>query len=693
MSEYWVSIEGQSSEDANVVFLPNGQNESVSTLLKEIVNSKLYPISIVSEITKITLDGKELKPRNKLKDLGVKEDSTFVLTIKESKRASSFDDDDFDGNVAAGGDESTKQEKKEEKEEEKKEENFKAFTVNRKKEDKDSDVEVILVITDKNLRNTLRDVTALETTYDTVPKINAFELNPFLDKLKDSADDEYGPEGLKELVTFLEKEFGDVQEKIKAMLDAGLISYSYLWYIYNKGKLVYGFQDDTDAIVGAEITGYNYQTSFLGKYFTIDGKVVKSNGSKFFNSQKSFVVPYFRGTKPISKLSVQPLNDEMRETLTERGKKFQKWAAKVQYLNYKGPIMWKTYWSVMLYKADGRCMLDIKGFKHMNPDYSHPEWHDNSNRQESFDTIPETDLWMTYPLVSGFSFSAKKWGELLIEHFTDMTYDDDAFHRLVLPETKKHLIKALVENQANNFSDIISGKGGGCIFLLHGSPGVGKTLTAESIAELLHRPLYSIGVGELGTTTDTLERKLRDILDISTSWNAVVLIDEADIFLEKRTKTDVNRNALVGIFLRLLEYHQGVLFLTTNRVSNFDPAFHSRISVALKYKDLEHGEREQVWKTLFEAAGIKDIPTTDLAKHDLNGRQIKNSIRLAQALAHSRKSPVTYNDLVETIKVSEQFKDDLEKQHILEKVKAEEEKQKEEEGALMMKSSLGVKKQ
>jgi hypothetical protein len=54
---------------------------------------------------------------------------------------------------------------------------------------------------------------------------------------------------------------------------------------------------------------------------------------------------------------------------------------------------------------------------------------------------------------------------------------------------------------------------------------------------------------------------LREILEIASVWDAVVLIDEADIFLEKRTEEDIKRNALVGIFLRLLEYHQGVLFL------------------------------------------------------------------------------------------------------------------------------------
>jgi len=196
-------------------------------------------------------------------------------------------------------------------------------------------------------------------------------------------------------------------------------------------------------------------------------------------------------------------------------------------------------------------------------------------------------------------------------------------------------------------------------FLLHGSPGVGKTLTAESIAEFLHRPLYSVSVGELGTTTDTLEQNLKDILQVAATWNAVVLIDEADIFLEKRTKRDVQRNALVGIFLRLLEYHQGVLFLTTNRVKIFDPAFHSRISIALKYKDLELEERSQVWTNLLHAADISNIKPEELAKFDLNGRNIKNCIRLAQALAKSQAVTVTMDHILQTIAAAEQFKEDI----------------------------------
>ena len=53
---------------------------------------------------------------------------------------------------------------------------------------------------------------------------------------------------------------------------------------------------------------------------------------------------------------------------------------------------------------------------------------------------------------------------------------------------------------------------------------VGKTLTAEAISEYLHRPLYAVSVGELGTSVVELERKLSEILEVASIWNAVILI-------------------------------------------------------------------------------------------------------------------------------------------------------------------------
>ncbi|RIB27071.1 hypothetical protein C2G38_1920743, partial [Gigaspora rosea] len=111
---------------------------------------------------------------------------------------------------------------------------------------------------------------------------------------------------------------------------------------------------------------------------------------------------------------------------------------------------------------------------------------------------------------------------------------------------------------------------------------------------------YAANVSELGVTPKELEDKLSEILEIASIWNAVILIDKVDIFLEQRSKNDVNRNALAGIFLRLLEYHQGILFLTTNCVESFDKAFHSRISIILKYDDLDELSRAQVWRTFID---------------------------------------------------------------------------------------------
>jgi len=164
---------------------------------------------------------------------------------------------------------------------------------------------------------------------------------------------------------------------------------------------------------------------------------------------------------------------------------------------------------------------------------------------------------------------------------------------------------------------------------------VGKTLTAEGISEFLQKPLYMVGAGELGTDSRTLETQLSRILDIAHVWGAVLLLDEADVFLERRSVHDLQRNALVSIFLRLLEYFQGILFLTTNRVETFDEAFQSRIHIALRYNDLDKKARRVIWKTFLgmvarEESGsdcqLRDIVNDEelegLARRELNGRQV-----------------------------------------------------------------------
>ncbi|KAJ5137164.1 hypothetical protein N7448_005718 [Penicillium atrosanguineum] len=284
----------------------------------------------------------------------------------------------------------------------------------------------------------------------------------------------------------------------------------------------------------------------------------------------------------------------------------------------------------------------------------------------------EEELLVASPVVLGFAFSEKLWLEFTISGISDIEWNADAFGSLVLPNNQKSIVKALVESHtfhaAENIDDVIQGKGKGLVAVLHGPPGTGKTLTAEGIAELLQRPLYMVSAGELGTDSRTLEAELNKILDIAHSWGAVLLLDEADVFLEKRTIHDIHRNALVSIFLRLLEYFQGILFLTTNRVETFDEAFQSRIHVALRYGDLTTKAKRSIWKMFLERVrAIEGVHTGSfseedydvLSRHTLNGRQIKNSVRTAQALAVNESSPLSMDHIKRVLDVAETFDQDL----------------------------------
>lgn len=147
----------------------------------------------------------------------------------------------------------------------------------------------------------------------------------------------------------------------------------------------------------------------------------------------------------------------------------------------------------------------------------------------------------------------------------------------------KDLILALVTNQlsAKTSTDVIENKGNGLIMLLHGPPGTGKTFTAECVAEIAKKPIYSVTCGDIGTEPEAVEKYLESVFHLGKIWDCVVLLDEAVVFLEQRTLQDLKRDALVSVFLRALEYYEGILILTTNRVGTFDEAFKSRIQLAL----------------------------------------------------------------------------------------------------------------
>ncbi|KAL4739348.1 P-loop containing nucleoside triphosphate hydrolase protein [Aspergillus similis] len=268
--------------------------------------------------------------------------------------------------------------------------------------------------------------------------------------------------------------------------------------------------------------------------------------------------------------------------------------------------------------------------------------------------------------IRGFAFNDKKWRTLLVERILDIDWNEEAFDRLVMQHHKKELIKALVtvHSTSARSTDIIEGKGNALIILLHGGPGTGKTLTAESVAELTRKPLYRVTCGDIGTNAEEVEKYLQSVLLLGTIWGCVVLLDEADVFLEERRETDLQRNALVSVFLRVLEYYHGILILTSNRIGTFDSAFKSRFQLAIHYPTLNVTGRREIWRNFIKGLS-KTLPDVnidglmgridDLSQVNLNGRQIRNTVQTALQLADFRKETLDYRHFERVIKVVEEF--------------------------------------
>ena len=299
-----------------------------------------------------------------------------------------------------------------------------------------------------------------------------------------------------------------------------------------------------------------------------------------------------------------------------------------------------------------RVVLDARAYNHYFRRLSVSKWmkRDELNDALTADEADQTIFMYCCPEFYCFALQPKKWVRVWIDGLEEVSFNETAYPSLVLPSDHKELLLAFAEAQIDGygFDDVIAGKGQGILMLLAGPPGIGKTLTAEAIAEHMRRPLYSVSAGELGTSAGGMENELDRVLELSTRWNAILLIDEADVFLERRADNDLQRNSIVSVFLRKLEYYRGIMFLTTNRHHSFDEAFKSRIHISMRYPDLDASARRLIWANFLKKTqdiyqhGV-DVNTEELdqlSKKKLNGREIRNIVKSAQLLASRSKQPL-----------------------------------------------------
>ncbi|KAK2734388.1 AAA family ATPase [Colletotrichum kahawae] len=400
------------------------------------------------------------------------------------------------------------------------------------------------------------------------------------------------------------------------------------------------------------------------------------NGTVFGSVNTTITLDRFIGTKNITELPVYPIkyhpdHHNLLESLKVRGLEY----SRLCLGGAKAPVAQKTFGS------------------HVH--YSGPVWelppHDETRRQQSaswssrssfssitspnlssatrvveeftgipFDELTEMDLASFPPIIPGFTLTKRLWGFFLVSHVGQIDWNEEAFNSLHLESQRKDAVWRLVREHrlgTSMFDDVVAGKGRGLVFLLHGPPGSGKTMTAaEVVAESLQCPVYYTSGGELGLDMWEIESNLRLIFKRMQRWGAVLLFDEADTFMAQRSEDNIERNALVSILLRMLEYQSGILFLTTNRIDDFDTAFFSRIHVRLEFDKPGAPQRTLIWSYLAEKDGhaISQEEFAKLGNLPMDGRRIKNVLRVASLLCRSRDAAgkTTVDDVKKSLRIS-----------------------------------------
>lgn len=488
----------------------------------------------------------------------------------------------------------------------------------------------------------LRQTTKMDRFYKNVATVRLDELFTHYVLIKKASENKQ--KYLDDLVELLDLVYSDVLKSYKEMETNKIINYDMLFLKFYSGLKV-TFNDKFGTQVCGKITSTRYEHNHYGDKFTVSVEFLCARKDHFTKYIADIPIDGFEGVQDIDDLPLEVVNDgdTLNEFFLRRSEKI------LEIIN--GHHMKKCKCVSFLVDPDGdekksltgKVMIDIENYVAFNPNSRFYVGRKNKK--------VEIDLATIYPLVPIYSFENKCWGVSDIENFIDVEFDESIYDNLIMEPIRKDLILAISKHSyTNTMVDNVTGIEPGCIMLLQGASGTGKTSTAKMVSEKIHAPLYTATSGELGTTPNEIEESLENIFKLVFAWKAIFLLDEADVFLECRDNYHMERNNIVAIFLRMLDKFTGVMFLTTNRVDAIDPAFNSRISIQFDYDNLSTEQRKLIWTRNLECNKIElsnDV-IDNFSVRNVNGRQIKNIVKLSTSLAIHAERQAHANDF-ETI--------------------------------------------
>ncbi|KAF2968569.1 hypothetical protein GQX73_g4967 [Xylaria multiplex] len=235
-------------------------------------------------------------------------------------------------------------------------------------------------------------------------------------------------------------------------------------------------------------------------------------------------------------------------------------------------------------------------------------------------------------------------GEFDVESLEDIEWDDTLYDDLVLPGCKKELMLAIVNRLRSgelSFDDFNTKTGenpwAGINILLSGSPGLEKALTAEAVAEKSRVPLYTLSSRHLGTEPTMVEKSVTNAFKCCQLWGALLLIDQADTFLEARNKNSPELNGIVYRFFYTLRHYRGLTFLLSTRNSQINNIFKGMADLTLPHFEPGQSERRKFWLKYIQKhspgpAGISHADFDQLSKLPISGKEIPKYIKMALVL-------------------------------------------------------------
>ncbi|MCJ1391363.1 hypothetical protein MMC18_004226 [Xylographa bjoerkii] len=500
------------------------------------------------------------------------------------------------------------------------------------------------------------------------------------------------------LMDWIGAELGPVCAEADKLIEKGYITFPLLWTVFKTGELQFSSHQGHPRLYKLDTAVYK-ETANKGQLFEVKCSYVDYNGTSVGRARETinmFDRVHFTGKSP-SKINTLPVSprkfiedEDLEERLTARGKRMLEFKG-VLVMQYDGlleylkmpPYSWwgpacerDGVWTPI--SIAGRVVVDKKTFYEDFADQSEsveamePPSTDaqnvylKSSAALSADDTDYTNPMLCPPFTLGYALDRKVWCRLFIDNLQYINWLPEPMDSLILPNTQKRILRALVHSHIfpAQARDEWGLKGKGLVILLHGTPGSGKTLTAETAAEYTKKALLKISLSEL-KDDERLEENMLKFQRYASTWKAIMLIDEADVFLEARTSKahdSADRNGLVAVFLRTLEYFQGIIFLTSNRVSVFDEAIKSRVHLALQYSAPGLASRRHLWHDQLLSLPKNSRDFTDLDavldvvdQAEMNGREISNSIHTALTLARDEGKRLGEEHLKTIIEVWRDF--------------------------------------